>query len=328
MVTSADARLSFEANMPVLAGATEWLNSEPLTGTALRGQVVAIDFWTFTCVNWIRTAPYRRAWDERYRDHGLTVIGVHTPEFPFETDVNSIRAAVEERRITYPVAVDSDYAIWSAFANRYWPAIYVADAGGAIRFHHFGEGSYETSERVIQTLLDLPGRLNEDTVEVAAEGIEAAADWPTLQSPETYLGYERGEHFASPGGVAWDVPHTYSAPSPMRLNYWALSGEWKIGRTAARSTKPGGRLSFRFRARDLNLVMGPGEDGQPVGFEVRLDGAAPGDARGVDVNARGEGIAADRRLYQLVRQPAEVEERVFEITLLGTGVEAFVFTFG
>jgi thiol-disulfide isomerase/thioredoxin len=317
-----------QGNMPSLAGATEWLNSEPLTETDLRGHVVAIDFWTFTCINWIRTAPYRRAWDERYRDQGLIVIGVHTPEFPFERDVESIRAAIEERRIAYPVAVDSDYAIWGAFANRYWPALYVADAKGAIRFHHFGEGRYDESERAIQDLLDVPRGLENDLGVVEADGVEAPADWDTLQSPETYLGSERGERFASPGGTAWEQRRSYSTPDPLRLDNWALSGEWTVGRRAALLNEAGGRLAYRFRARDLNLVMGPAERGEPVRFQVRLDGDPPGAARGVDVDERGEGTAVDRRLYQLVRQTGDVGEHTFEITFLEPGVEAYVFTFG
>jgi thiol-disulfide isomerase/thioredoxin len=317
-----------EGNMPSLAGATEWLNSEPLTEADLRGHVVAIDFWTFTCVNWIRTAPYRRAWDERYRDHGLIVIGVHTPEFPFEEDVDSIRTAIEKRRIAYPVAVDSDYAIWSAIANRYWPALYVADAKGAIRFHHFGEGRYDESERAIQDLLDVPRSLENDLVVVEADGAEAPADWETLQSPETYLGSERAERFASPGGAAWEERRSYSTPSPLRLNTWALSGEWTLGGKAARLNEAGGQLSYRFRARDLNLVMGPPEGGKPVRFQVRLDGDPPGEARGSDVDDHGDGTAADRRLYQLARLPGAVDGRTFEITFLDGEIEAYVFTFG
>jgi thiol-disulfide isomerase/thioredoxin len=340
MATLENVRLSYESNLPSLAGATGWLNSEPLTTTDLRGHVVVVDFWTFTCVNWIRTAPYRRAWDERYREHGLTVIGVHTPEFPFETDVDGIRAAIDERGIAYPVAVDSDRAIWNAFANRYWPALYVADAEGAIAFHHFGEGRYGESERVIQALLDETGGL----VEVEAAGVEAAADWAALASPETYLGYERAERFSSPDLLTVTEPHPYTTPSRLRLNpwaphtyttparlplnHWALAGDWTIGRTAVRSDVAGGRLSFRFRARDVNLVMGPAEDREPIRFRVRLDGDPPGPARGIDIDDRGEGVAAIRRLYQLVRQPGEVVERTFEITFLERGAEAYVFTFG
>jgi thiol-disulfide isomerase/thioredoxin len=328
MAAIENIRLSYEGDMPSLEATTEWLNSKRVTATDLRGHVVVVDFWTFTCVNWIRTAPYRRAWAERYREHGLTVIGVHTPEFPFETDLHSIRTAIDERRITYPVAIDSDYAIWSAFANRYWPALYVADPEGAIRFHHFGEGRYEESERAIQALLDVPDLADEDVVGVEAEGVEAAADWATLRSPETYLGYERAERFASPGRPVLEEPHMYDAPSPLGLNQWALAGDWTIGRKASRTTGAGGRLSFRFRARDLNLVMGPTQGAEPVAFQVRLDGDAPGEARGVDVDDRGEGTAADRRLYQLVRQPGDVDERLFEIAFVEPGAEVYVFTFG
>jgi thiol-disulfide isomerase/thioredoxin len=328
MASSENIRLSYEGNMPSLAEATEWLNSESLTPPDLRGHVVVIDFWTFTCINWIRTAPYRRAWDEKYREHGLTVIGVHTPEFPFERDVDSIRTAIDERRIAYPVAVDSEYAIWSAFANRYWPALYVSDAEGAIRFHHFGEGRYEESERVIQALLDIPDRLGQDVVDVETNGLEAPPDWDAVKSPETYVGYERAERFASPGPAAWAERHTYATPSQLKLNQWALSGDWTIDRKAARLDKAGGRLTFRFRARDLNLVMGPAEGAEPVRFRVRLDGDPPGEARGIDIDDRGEGTGRDRRLYQLVRQPGAVDERTVEITFLEPGVEAYVFTFG
>ena len=318
-------RLSSEGNVPSLDGATEWLNSEPLTAEDLRGHVVAFDFWTFTCINWIRTAPYRRAWYEKYRDQGFILIGVHTPEFPFEQDVDSIRTHIEEMRIAYPVAVDSEYGVWSAFANNYWPALYVADAEGAIRFHHYGEEGYEESERVIQELLDVP---RTDPVSVETVGVEAPADWGTLQSPETYLGAERGERFASPEGGAWEEPQTYSTPDPLRLNAWALSGEWTLGRKAAHLNEAGGSLAYRFRARDVNLVMGPAHPRQPVRFQVRIDGASPGAARGVDVDERGDGIATDRRLFQLVRQPERVDEHAFEITFLEPGVEVYVFTFG
>ena len=328
MATRENVRLAYEGNMPSLVGATEWLNTEPLTAADLRGRVVLIDFWTLSCVNWVRTAPYRRAWDERYRDRGLVVVGVHTPEFPFERDVDSIRAAIDERRITYAVAVDSDYAIWHAYANRYWPALYVADAKGAVRFHHFGEGRYQRCERAIQELLDVPRGLEHSLVVVKADGVEAPADWDTLKSPETYLGWERAERFASPGGAAWDERRSYSTPRSLRLNTWALSGNWTVGGKAARLNEAGGHLAFRFRARDVNLVMGPAHRGLPVRFRVRIDGGPPRDAGGVDVDGRGEGTAVDRRLYQLVRQPGPVAEHTFEITFLEPGVEAYVFTFG
>lgn len=323
-----NAALPFESDSPGLDGATGWLNSAPLTPADLDGHVVLIDFWTFTCINWIRTAPYLRAWDDRYRDRGVMMIGVHTPEFPFETDVDSIRAAIDERGLAYPVAVDSDYAIWSAFANRYWPALYVADPTGAIRFHHFGEGAYEECERVIQQLLDVPGALRNDLVNVEADGVEAPPDWDSMQSPETYVGWERAERFSSPGGPAFEQPRGYTMPSMLRLNNWALAGAWTIGGKAARSTLAGGVLAYRFRARDLHLVMGPAEPGKSVPFRVRLDGQPPGAAHGVDVDADGEGTAADRRLYQLIRQPGRVREHTFEITFHEPGVEAYAFTFG
>ena len=256
------------------------------------------------------------------------MIGVHTPEFPFETDVDSIRAAIDERQLAYPVAVDSDYAIWNAFANRYWPTLYVADPTGAIRFHHFGEGAYEECERVIQQLLDVPGALRNDLVNVEADGVEVPPDWDSMQSPETYVGWERAERFSSPGGPAFEQARSYTMPSMLRLNNWALAGAWTIGGKAARSTLAGGVLAYRFRARDLHLVMGPAEPGKSVPFRVRLDGQPPGAAHGVDVAADGEGTAADRRLYQLIRQPGRVRECTFEITFHEPGVEAYVFTFG
>jgi thiol-disulfide isomerase/thioredoxin len=325
MATPDQVRLSYEGTLPSLDGATEWLNSDPLTPADLRGHVVVVDFWTFTCINWIRTAPYLRAWDERYREQGLIIIGAHTPEFPFERDVEGIRAAITQRRIRYPVAVDSENGVWDAFANRYWPALYVADRGGAIRFHHFGEGRYDDTERVIQALLDVP---EQDVVDLEPDGIEAAADWDTLRSPETYLGYDRAERFGSPGAAPFDERHTYSAPSHLRSDQWALAGDWTVGDTGVVLDEAGGRLLYRFSARDLNLVMGPAEGNGPVRFRVRLDGAEPGDAHGGDTDERGEGVAPDRRLYQLVRQPGEVRERVFEITFLDPGAAAYVFTFG
>ena len=322
--------VSVEGHLPGFDRATAWLNTTPLTPADLSGHVVLVDFWTFTCINWIRTAPYLRAWDAKYREHGLTVIGVHTPEFPFETDLDSIRAAIEDRRIAYPVVADSDYAIWSAFANRYWPAVYVADAKGAIRFHHFGEGRYEETERVIQQLVDAPPGLKDDPVEVEANGVEAQADWASLESPETYLGYERAERFASPRAAAWQRQRnqTYSMPARLRLNEWALSGDWTIGGKAARLNQAPGSLAFRFRARDVHLVMGPANRVEPVRFHVRIDGNPPAAARGIDVDDHGEGVAADKRLYQLVRQPGAVDEHTFEITFLEPGIEAYVFTFG
>jgi thiol-disulfide isomerase/thioredoxin len=325
MAALEEVRLAHEGNLASFDGATGWLNSEPLAPADLRGSVVLVDFWTFTCVNWIRTAPYLRAWHERYREHGLTVIGVHTPEFPFEGDVDSIRTAIEEMRIAYPVAVDSDYRVWSAFANRYWPALYLADRDGEIRYHHFGEERYRETEAAIQALLGVPAQ---DAVEAEVGGIELAADWDTLRSPETYLGYEQGERFTSPGPPSVDEPHAYQLPSRLRLNDWALDGDWTIGAKATRSDGARGRLAYRFSARDVNLVMGPAPGRGPIGFEVRVDGEPPGAAAGVDVDAGGQGTAADRRLYQLVRQPGRAGERLFEITFLEPGAEVYVFTFG
>jgi thiol-disulfide isomerase/thioredoxin len=307
------ASLPVESRLPRFDGATAWLNSAPLTAEDLRGHVVLIDFWTFTCINWIRTAPYLRAWDDRYRKHGLIMIGVHTPEFPFETDVDSISAAIEERRLAYPIAVDSDYAIWNGFGNRYWPALYVADGDGAIRFHHFGEGRYEESERVIQELLIVPRELRNDLVNVEADGVEAPADWGAMESPETYVGAERAEGCLA-GRPTGDRRRAYSPPPRLKLNTWALSGEWTIDAMSAQLNEAGGQLFYRFRARDLNLVMVPAERAEPVRFQVRLNGSPPGAARGVDVDDSGEGTAACRRLYQLVRQPGDVDEHTFEIT--------------
>jgi thiol-disulfide isomerase/thioredoxin len=322
MATVDDTRLSHEGNMPSLAVATEWLGSKPVTPADLRGRVVLVDFWTFTCINWIRTAPYLRAWDERYRDHGLTVIGVHTPEFSVERDVDRIRAAIEQRRIAYPVAVDSEYAVWDAFANRYWPALYLADREGRLRYHHFGEGAYDRSERVIQQLLGV----DQELVSVEGHGDEAPPDWDSLGTPETYAGFIRTQGFASPGGAALDERRAYAAPQRLRLNHWALTGEWTIGRESALLNEAGGGVTYRFRARDLHLVMG--SRGSPVRFRVTLDGGPPGAAHGVDVDADGNGAVSEVRLYQLIRQQGSVSDRTFELTFLDPGVTAYVFTFG
>jgi thiol-disulfide isomerase/thioredoxin len=321
------ASLPVESRLPGFSGATAWLNSAPLTAEELRGHVVLIDFWTFSCINWIRTAPYLRAWEDKYREHGLIVIGVHTPEFGFETDVKSIRAAIAERRLAYPVAVDSDYAVWSAFANRYWPALYVADGDGRIRFHHFGEGRYEDSERVIRALLDVPGSLRNDLVRIEAYGVEAPADWDAMESPETYVGSERAERFASPGGPAFEQSRSHGTPSPLRLNHWALSGEWTIGRENVVLDQAGGSIAYRFHARDAHLVLSSGAH-EPISFRVLLDGEAPGLSHGVDVDEDGNGWLRDGRLYQLVREHDAVRERTLEITFLEPGAEAYVFTFG
>jgi thiol-disulfide isomerase/thioredoxin len=315
--------------MPALDGATGWLNSEPLNPEALRGHVVVVEFWTYTCINWLRTLPYVRAWAEKYRDRGLVVLGVHTPEFSFERDVENVRSAVESMRIGFPVALDSEYAVWQAFANHYWPALYFVDATGHIRHHVFGEGDYDVSERVIQQLLDEAGADvgEQRLVSVLADGVEAAADWPDLHTGETYLGFDRGGDFASPE-PATTGSRRYSVPAQVRLNRWALGGTWTVGSEAVVLEEAGGRIAFRFHARDLHLVMGPVARGTPGRFRVLLDGRPPGAAHGVDVDAEGNGVLAEQRLYQLIRQPPPVVDRTFEIEFSTPGVQALVFTFG
>jgi len=310
-------------HMPSLDGATAWLNSEPLDPEGLRGQVVVADFWTLTCINWLRTEPYVRAWSQAYRDDGLVVIGVHTPEFSFEHDIDLVRQANQERGIDYPVAQDNDYAVWDAFANNYWPALYFIDREGIIRDHHFGEGRYEQSERVIQRLLGV----ERDLVSVEGVGVEAEADWDHLRTPETYLGYGRGESFASPGGVAYDERRTYELPERLRANQWALAGEWTIGSEKVALDHAGGSIAYRFHARDAHLVLRAAAQA-PIGFRVLLDGEAPGPAHGVDVDEGGNGVLGEGRLYQLVREPDTVGERTLEISFLEPGAEAYVFTFG
>ena len=296
-------------NLPPLDGATGWLNSPPLTPAGLRGRVVLVQFWTFTCINWLRTLPYVRAWAERYKDDGLIVVGAHTPEFWFEADVDNIQRAVTAMRIDYPVAVDSEYAIWDAFANRYWPALYFVDREGKIRDEHFGEGRYEGSERVLQELLGVDREL----VSVVGDGIEAPADWDDLDSPETYLGEQRGERRGGDAGS-------------LQRNHWALTGDWTIQEQGAKLNEAGGGIAFRFHARDLHLVLRPGDT--PVPFRVSLDGEAPGTSHGIDVDEQGNGVVSEPRLYQLIRQPGRIEEHTFEITFPEPGVEAYVFTFG
>ena len=310
-------------HMPSLDGATGWLNSEPLGPAELRGHAVVVNFWTFTCINWLRTEPYVRAWSQAYRDDGLIVIGVHTPEFLLEHDLDLVRQAVQDREIDYPVVLDNDYKVWSAFDNHYWPALYFVDTEGIIRDQHFGEGRYEESERVIQRLLGIEREL----VAVEGVGVEAEADWNDLRTPETYVGYERGEHFASPGGTAYDERHVYELPERVPLNHWALAGEWTIGRQKAVLERAGGSIAYRFHARDAHLVLSPGAH-EPVPFRVLLDGAAPGSSHGVDVDADGNGVLQDSRLYQLVREHDAVRDRTLEITFLARGAEAYVFTFG
>jgi thiol-disulfide isomerase/thioredoxin len=316
--------------LPSLGGATGWLNSPPLTTGELRGKVVLVDFWTYTCINWLRTLGYVRAWAEKYEDQGLVVVGVHTPEFPFEQDVENVREAAKDMTVEYPVALDSDYAVWRAFSNQYWPAVYIADAEGQIRHHQFGEGGYEECERVIQQLLREAGRdaISDDLVSIAADGFEAQADWTNLESPETYLGYEQAQRFASPVGVALDEPRTYVAPHPLQLNDWALSGDWTVQRRASVLNQADGRIAFRFHARDVHLVMGPRVRDTSVPFSVLVDGEPPGAAHGLDVDEQGQGTVAQQRLYQLIRERGSITDRTFEITFLDPGVEAYAFTFG
>ena len=326
----AAVQLPIEGEMPSLGGATAWLNSPPLSAADLRGKVVLIDFWTYTCINWLRTLPYVRAWADKYRDHGVVVIGVHSPEFPFEHDLENVRRAAKDMRVSYPIAIDNDYAIWSAFNNHYWPALYLVDAQGRIRYHQFGEGAYEQSEMIIQQLLADAGigGIDHELVSVDAQGAEAAADWGDLRSPENYVGYERTENFASPGGAVVDKPRVYAAPARFSLNHWALSGDWTVEQQATVLNKANGRIAYRFHARDLHLVMGPAARGTSVRFRVFIDGQAPGAAHGIDVDDQGNGTVTEQRLYQLIRQPGHIADRQFEIEFLAAGVEAFVFTFG
>ena len=323
-------RSANQSELASLERADDWLNSPPLTAPALRGKVVLIDFWTYTCINWLRQLPYVRAWHEKYRDQGLVVIGVHAPEFAFEKNINNVRWAVKDMRIDYPVAVDSDHVIWRAFRNQYWPALYFIDAQGRVRHNHFGEGAYEQSEMVIQALLAENGMNDIDRmpVSVDARGIEAAADWRSLRSPENYVGFERTRNFMSPGGAALDKPRVYALPARLRLNDWALAGDWTMKNQAAVLNKPNGGIAYRFQARDLHLVMGPAVPGTPVRFRVRIDGKPPGAAHEIDVDEQGNGTVTEQRLYQLIRQPKPIADRVFEIEFLGPGVEAYAFTFG
>jgi thiol-disulfide isomerase/thioredoxin len=319
-----------EGHLPGFDGATGWLNSAPLTAADLRGKVVLTDFWTYTCINWLRTLGYVRAWAEKYEGRGLVVVGVHTPEFPFEQDPDNVRRAAKDMNVEYPIALDPGYAVWDAFANRYWPAVYLADADGRIRHHQFGEGGYDECERIIQKLLGEAGHesIEDDLVSITSGGFEAQADWTSLESPETYLGYRQAQNFASPGGAALDEPRTYAAPDSLRLNEWALSGDWTVEKRASVLDRPDGRIAFRFHARDVHLVMGPRRQDTPVSFRVRVDGEPPGTAHGLDVDERGHGTVGQPRLYQLIREHGSITDRTFEITFLAPGVEAYVFTFG
>ena len=324
------ARLPVEGRLPSFGSATGWLNSPPLTMADLQGKVTLVNFWTYTCINWLRQLPYFRAWAGKYAEHSLAVIGVHTPEFGFEHELANVRRAVHDMRIDYPVALDDDYAVWSAFDNHYWPALYFADAEGRIRHHHFGEGEYQQSDMIIQQLLTEAGTTDHDheLVSVEARGAEAAADWATLRSSENYTGYERTENFASPGGILPGEPHHYTPPAELRLNHWALAGDWTTQEEAARLDTADGRIACRFQARDLNLVMGPAASGTPTRFRVLLDGQPPGPDHGTEVDDHGSGTLAEQRLYQLVRQHRPVTERTFHITFPDPGAEAYAFTFG
>ncbi len=323
------SRLPIESRLPSFDGATAWLNSKPLTPTELHGKVVAVDFWTYTCINWLRTLPYIRAWAETYGDHGLVMIGVHTPEFSVEHDLENVRRAAQEMRVEYPIAIDNDYAVWDAFANRYWPALYIADAEGNIRHHHFGEGDYERSEQVIRQLLTEAGASElPDLTHPDAVGIEAQADWGSERSPETYVGLARAEGFASAGEAAFDQAQEYTVPSRLDVNEWALSGNWTVRREDAVLNEPNGRITYRFHARDLHLILGKPASSAPVPFRVRLDGEVPGTAHGLDVDEDGNGVVTEPRLYQLIRQPGRITDRVFEIELFEPGAAAYAFTFG
>ena len=328
-MTAAPGQLAMDGELSALRSATEWLNSQPLTAPGLRGEVVLVDFWTYTCINWLRQLPYVRAWAEKYKDHGLVVIGVHTPEFPFEHDIENVRRSAAQLRVDYPIAVDNEYAIWRGFRNQYWPALYLVDGQGSIRYRQFGEGEYEQSERVIQQVLAKAGfgGAGHDLVSVEGRGVEAPADWDSLRSPENYVGYERTENFVSPGGVR-DKSRIHAIPARLKLNEWGLTGDWTVERGAAVLNKANGRIVYRFHARDLHLVMRPATRGKSVRFRVLIDGQPPGVGHGIDVDSQGNGAVVEPRLYQLIRQPQPIADRQFEIEFLDPGVAALAFTFG
>lgn len=327
--------LPVEGAAPPLDGAVTWLNSPPLTKAQLKGKVVIVDFWTYSCINCLRSIPYVRAWAEKYKDQGLVVIGVHAPEFAFEKDVKNVRKAVADLKIGYPVAVDNNYAIWRAFGNQYWPAHYFIDAQGRVRHHHFGEGDYDQSERVIQQLLAEAGRAKGSKVEVEgglvavkATGAQAPSNGKDVGSPETYVGYDRAENFASAGGAVRDARHVYALAGPLKLNAWGLAGDWTIGAEQAGLNAPGGKIAYRFHARDLHLVLGPAANGAKVRYRVTIDGKPPGANHGMDTDAAGNGVITGQRLYQLVRQKGAIGDRTFEIQFLDAGAQAYAFTFG
>ena len=323
-------RLAVMDELSSLAGATAWINSPPLTAASLTGKVVLVQFWTFTCINWLRTLPYIRAWAQTYREAGLVVIGAHTPEFSFEHKLENVRRATMEMKVEYPVAVDSDYKIWRGFNNQYWPALYLIDGKGHVRHHQFGEGEYPETERKIQQLLTESGAHQSvpTSSRIDARGIELPADWANLRSAENYVGYERTEGFASPEGISRGSVRSYTLPRKLGLNQWALDGEWTIANDHIALQKPNGRITYSFRARDLHLVMGPPTGTRPVRFRVLLDGQPAMAAHGGDVDEQGNGVATSQRLYQLIRQPAPIVDRLFQIEYLDAGVEAFSFTFG
>lgn len=316
--------------MHALGEASGWINSSPLTMESLRGKVVLIDFWTYSCINWRRELPYVRAWARKYKDKGLIVVGVHSPEFAFEKDADNVRRAAKDIGVDYPIAIDSDHRIWSAFGNGYWPALYFIDAKGRVRGQRFGEGAYESSERLLQQLLAEAGAsgLSTDIVSVDAMGAEADADWANLKSPENYVGYGRSQRFASPGGLAPGLRQVYGVPSRLAANQWALAGDWTVNPESALANAANGRIVYRFHARDLHLVMGPAVRGSVIRFRVLVDGMPPGESRGVDIDAQGYGTIDYQRMYQLIRQRGPVAERQFEIEFLAPGVEAFSFSFG
>jgi cytochrome c biogenesis protein CcdA/thiol-disulfide isomerase/thioredoxin len=330
MMAAGGGSVTNTSPIPDLSGATAWINAQPLTLASLRGKVVVIDFWTYSCINCLRTLPYIKAWNEKYKDSGLVIIGVHTPEFPFEKDESNVRKAVRDLGITYPVAMDNDYRIWRNFNNEYWPAHYFVDATGKIRYHHFGEGGYDESETWIRSLLEeanhkpIPG----SATQIAATGAEAAADSGDVQSPETYIGYHRAESFVSPGGFNQNEPQVYEAPSTLKLNQWAFTGNWQDERQIATSLAPSSAIVYRFHARDLHLVLGPSKAGKPIRFRVTIDGKAPGVDHGVDTDANGYGTVTEDRLYQLVRQHGAIQDRTFRIEFLIPGARAYSFTFG
>jgi len=327
---SVTGALPVEGRMPALSGASSWLNGPALSASGLHGKVVLVDFWTFSCINSLRPLPYLKAWATKYQAQGLVVIGVQSPEFAFEQRLDNVRDALASHAISFPIAVDNGHRVWNAFQNEYWPAIYLIDAEGRIRYHHFGEGDYDQTERAIQALLAEAGapHVDRSLVSVRGDGAEAAPDWDNVKSPETYLGYARTERFASPGGPVPDTRHAYTAPTPLDLNDWALAGDWSMGAEATTVRKAHGRLLFRFHARDLHLVAGPATRGTPLHFRVLIDGKPPGSNHGADTDEQGNGTIDGQRLYQLIRQKAPIDDRTFEIEFLEPGAEVFAFTFG